>query len=98
MKVKKVFGAALMLSLSMGILACVPENNSNAYDENKEIPLEIISEDCNKHMGNGADIYILHDKETGVEYIYVYNYISGKGSSCAIQPRLDKNGRPIVSR
>ena len=87
-----------MLSLSIGILACIPENKSNAYDENKKIPLEIISEDCNKHMGNSADIYILHDKETGVEYIYVYNYISGKGSSCAIQPRLDKNGKPVVSR
>lgn len=98
MKIKKVFGAALMLSLSIGILACIPENKSNAYDENKEIPLEIISEDCNKRMGGGTDIHILHDKETGVEYIYVYNYISGKGSSCAIQPRLDKNGKPVVSR
>ena len=98
MKIKKVFGAALILSLSMGILACIPENNSNAYDENKEIPLEIISENCNKHMGNSANTYILHDKETGVEYIYVYNHVSGGGSSCSIQPRLDKNGKPVVSR
>lgn len=87
-----------MLFLSMGILACVPENKSNAYDEDKKFPLEIISEDCNKHIGNGADVYILHDKETGVEYVYIYNYIYGRGSSCAIQPRLDKNGKPVVSK
>lgn len=93
MKIKKVVGAALMLSLSMGILACVPENNSNAYDENKENPIEIV---CKSEDGHPARI--LRDKETGVEYIYIYSYSVGNGSSCAICPRLDKNGKPVVSK
>lgn len=93
MKIKKVIGAALMLSLSMGILACVPENKSNAYDENKENPIEIVRQSEDNHPAK-----ILRDNETGVEYIYIYNYTMGNGSSCAICPRLDKNGKPVVSK
>lgn len=93
MKIKKVVGAALMLSLSIGILACVPENNSNAYDENKENPIETVYKSEDGHPAR-----ILKDKETGVEYIYIYNYSVGNGSSCAICPRLDKNGKPVVSK
>lgn len=94
MKIKKIVSAALMLSLSMSILACIPENNSNAYDENKENPIEVVYK-----SGHGHPARILRDKETGVEYIYIYNYTLGDSStSCAICPRLDKNGKPVVSK
>lgn len=94
MKIKKVVCAALVLSLSMGLLACVPENKSNAYNEDKENPIEIVykSED-------GHPVRILRDKETGVEYIYIYNYTLGDSStSCAICPRLNRNGQPFISK
>ena len=92
MKIKKVVGAALLLSLSMSVLACVPENKSNAYNKDKENPIEIVykSED-------GYPVRILRDKETSVEYIYIYNYSVGHSSSCVICPRLDRNGKPVVS-
>lgn len=40
MKIKKVVCAALMLSLSMSLLACVPESKSDAYEKGAESPIE----------------------------------------------------------
>lgn len=42
MRIKKVAYAALLLSLSMSVLACVPANKSSAYDEDKESPIKVI--------------------------------------------------------
>lgn len=90
MKIKKIVGAALMLSLSMGILACIPDNEVKSYDEDKEFPIKVID----SHQANRAYFNILRDSETGVEYLYLYSY----DGSCAICPRLDKNGKPIISK
>ena len=88
MKIKKVAYAALLLSLSMSILACVSENKTSAYDKDKEFPIKVID----SHQENRVYFNILRDSETGVEYLYLYSY----DGSCAICPRLDKNGKPVV--
>lgn len=93
MKIKKVICTALMLSLSMSLLACVPESKSSAYDKNRENPIEVV---CRPSLGakitNPA--MILRDNETGVEYIY----INDRGTGIAIYPRLDKDGKPFISK
>ena len=65
-----------------------------SYNENKKNPIEVVFES----KDNRRPVKILRDNETGVEYIYIYNYTVGNGSSCAICPRLDKNGKLVVSR
>lgn len=93
MKIKKVACAALLLSLSMSVLACVPENKISAYDQGRENPIEVV---CRPLLGakiqNPAKI--LRDNETGVEYIY----IDEDGTGVAIYPRLDKDGKPVVHK
>ena len=93
MKIKKVVCAALMLSLSMSLLACVPESQISAYDKGRENPIEVV---CRPLLGakiqNPATI--LRDNETGVEYIYVNEDNAG----VAIYPRLDKDGKPVVHK
>lgn len=83
----------LILSLSMSLLACVPENKVGAYDKGRENPIEVV---CRPLMGakikNPA--MILRDNETGVEYIYVNDDNTG----VAIYPRLDKDGKPVVHK
>lgn len=96
MKIKKVVYAALLLSLSMSILACVPENKISAYDKGRENPIEVV---CSPEIGDKANhpATIIRDNETGVEYIYIYNNgFRDRASSCAIYPRLDKDGKPVV--
>ena len=92
MKIKKVVSAALMLSLSMSLLACVPESKSNAYEKGAESPIEKVSD---SKINDTAKSYamILKDTETGVEYIYIAD-----GSGCALSPRLNRNGQPFLSR
>lgn len=88
MKIKKVVCAALMLSLSMGLLACVPESKSSAYEKGTENPIKEVSRpECNDGVTYPA--WILRDNETGVEYIY-----TGR----TIYPRLDKDGKPFTSK
>ena len=92
MKIKKVICAALMLSLSMSLLACVPESKSSAYWKGAEGPIEKVSD---QKINDTAKSYvmILEDTKTGVEYIYIAD-----GSGCAISPRLNRNGRPFISK
>ena len=92
MKIKKVVSAALMLSLSMSLLACVPESKSSAYEKGAESPIEKVSD---SKINDTAKSYamILKDTETGVEYIYIAD-----GSGCALSPRLNRNGQPFLSR
>lgn len=98
MKIKKVVCAALILSLSMSLLACAPENKINAYGENNGSPIEIVR-DPKIGDENHQNVTILRDTETGVEYIYIYNRPYGDtASSCAICPRLNRNGQPFTSR
>jgi hypothetical protein len=92
MKIKKVVCAALMLSLSMSLLACVPESESDAYEEGAGSPIEVVSyskidDTVNRH------VTILEDTKTGVEYIYIAD-----GSGCAVTPRLNRNGQPFISK
>ena len=96
MKIKKVAYAALLLSLSMSILACVPENKISASDKDRENPIEVV---CSPKTGDNGNhpATIIRDNETGVEYIYIYNNgFRDRASSCAIYPRLDKDGKPVV--
>lgn len=88
MKIKKVVCAALMLSLSMSLLACVPESKSSAYEKGTEGPIEKVS---HQKINDTANSYamILKDTETGVEYIYIAD-----GSGCTVCPRLNRNGKP----
>ena len=98
MKIKKVVHAALLLSLSMSILACVSENKISAYDKGRENPIEVV---CSPEMDDKANrpATIIRDNETGVEYIYIHNNGFGpRASSCAIYPRLDKDGKPVVHK
>lgn len=92
MKIKKVVCAALMLSLSMSLLACVPESKSSAYEKGTESPIEKVS---NSKINDTANSYamILKDTETGVEYIYITD-----SSGCALSPRLNRNGQPFSPR
>lgn len=92
MKIKKVVCAALMLSLSMSLLACVPESKSSAYEKCTGSPIEKVSD---QKINDTAKSYamILKDTETGVEYIYIAD-----GSGCALSPRLNRNGQPFLSR
>lgn len=89
MKIKKVVCAALMLSLSMSLLACVPESKSSAYEKGTESTIEKVSNSKNNVTANSYAI-ILKDTETGVEYIYITD-----SSGCAITPRLNRDGRPF---
>lgn len=92
MKLKRTVGVVLMISLSMGILACAPENESNASNTGKSIPIEVYK------VEDGQPVRILRDRETGVEYIYVYNYTTpDKPPTCAICPRLYRDGRPVAT-
>lgn len=88
MKIKKVICAALMLSLSMSLLACVPESKSGAYEKGTESPIETVRE---PKVGDRENYpaAILRDNETGVEYIYTGH---------SIYPRLNKNGKPFTSK
>lgn len=88
MKIKKVVCAALMLSLSMSLLACVPESKSSAYEEGTGGPIETVRQPKVGDHGNYPTA-ILRDNETGVEYIY---------TGSAICPRLNRNGQPFMSR
>lgn len=88
MKIKKVVCAALMLSLSISLLACVPESKSSAYEEDAGSPIETVREPKVGDRENYPTA-ILRDNETGVEYIYAGH---------AIYPRLDKDGKPVVSK
>jgi len=38
--------------------------------------------------------YILRDKKTGVQYLYIYD-VNGIGG---LTPLLDENGRPIIDK
>lgn len=89
MKIKKVVCVALILSLSMSLLACVPESRSSAYGKGAGDPIEKIS---HQKINDTANSYamILKDTETGVEYIYIAD-----GSGCSISPRLSRDGRPF---
>lgn len=93
MRIKKVAYAALLLSLSMSVLACVPENKISAYDKGRENPIEVV---CRPLLGEKIQhpATILRDNETGVEYIYVNEDNTG----VAICPRLDKDGKPVVHK
>lgn len=92
MKIKKLVCAALMLSLSMSLLACVPESKSSAYGKGAGDPIEKVS---HQKIDDTVNSYamILKDTETGVEYIYIAD-----GSGCAISPRLNRNGQPFLTR
>ena len=92
MKIKKLLCAALMLSLSMSLLACVPESKSSAYGKGAGDPIEKVS---HQKIDDTVNSYamILKDTETGVEYIYIAD-----GSGCAISPRLHGNGQPFISK
>lgn len=92
MKIKKVVCTALMLSLSISLLACVPESKSSAYEIDTRSPIEEVSR-SKIHDSVNCQVMILRDNETCVEYIYVAD-----GSGCAIYPRLDRNGRPFISK
>ena len=92
MKIKKLVCAALMLSLSMSLLACVPESKSSAYGKGAGDPIEKVSHQKIYDTANSYAI-ILKDTETGVEYIYIAD-----GSGCAISPRLNRNGQPFISK
>lgn len=93
MKIKKVAYAALLLSLSMSILACVPANKISAYDKVRENPIKVVCRPLlAEKIQNPATI--LRDNETGVEYIYVNEDNAG----VAIYPRLDKDGKPVVHK
>lgn len=89
MKIKKVACATLMLSLSMSLLACVPESKSDAYGKGAESPIEKVSYSKIDDTAN-CHVMILEDTKTGVEYIYIAD-----GSGCAISPRLNRNGQPF---
>jgi hypothetical protein len=92
MKIKKLVCAALMLSLSMSLLACVPESKSSAYGKGAGDPIENVS---HQKIADTANSYamILKDTKTGVEYIYIAD-----GAGCAIYPRLHGNGQPFISK
>ena len=92
MKIKKLVCAALMLSLSMSLLACVPESKSSAYGKGAGDPIEKVS---HQKIADTVNSYamILKDTETGVEYIYIAD-----GSGCALSPRINRNGQPFLSR
>lgn len=92
MKIKKVACAALMLSLSMSLLACVPESKSSAYEKGADSPIEKISHSKINDTAN-CHAMILKDTEAGVEYIYIAD-----GSGCALSPRLNRHGQPFLSR
>lgn len=88
MKIKKVVCAALMLSLSMSLLACVPESKSSADGKGAGSPIETVREPKVGDRENYPAV-ILRDNETGVEYIYIGHSIS---------PRLNRNGQPFISK
>ena len=92
MEIKKIVSAALMLSLSMSLLACVPESKSSAYEKGTESPIEEVSNSRTNGTVN-CHVMILKDTKTGVEYIYITD-----GSGCAISPRLNRNGQPFISQ
>lgn len=88
MKIKKVVCAALMLSLSMSLLACVSESKSSANEEGTNNPIKEVSHP-DYNYGVAHPVWIFRDNETGVEYIY-----TGR----AICPRLNRNGQPFISQ
>lgn len=92
MKIKKVVCAALMLSLSMSLLACVPESKSGAYEEGTGSPIEVVHR---PKIGDGPNCLgvVLRDNETCVEYIYI-----SARSGCAVTPRLNRDGKPFTSK
>lgn len=92
MKIKKVVCAALMLSLSISLLACVLESKSSAYEEGTGSPIEVVRR---PKIGDGPNYQgsVLRDNETGVEYIYI-----STGSGCAVTPRLNRNGQSFTSK
>lgn len=92
MKIKKVACATLMLSLSISLLACVPESKSSAYEKGTGSPIEKVSYSKIDDTVN-CHAMILKDTETGVEYVYIAD-----GSGCAISPRLNRNGQPFISK
>ena len=92
MKIKKVVCVALILSLSMSLLACVPESRSSAYEKSEESPIKKVSYSKIDDTAN-CHVMILKDTKAGVQYIYIAD-----GSGCAISPRLNRNGQPFTSR
>ncbi|WP_207694321.1 DUF6440 family protein [Enterococcus sp. DIV0212c] len=46
-----------------------------------------------KKVGFGSEIFIITDKETGVQYLHFRNAASG-----GLTPLLDSNGNPVVKK
>lgn len=87
-----VVSAVLVLFFLISMLVCVPESKSSAYEIDTRSPIEEVSRSKIDDTVN-CHVMILEDTKTGVEYIYIAD-----DSGYAISPRLDRNGRPFISK